>query len=87
VLELTPRQRVTSLQRHATLVNWAEAAVGSPQEWIDELQYVVNNRITEVLDIETRGDRIIEVISTFSPGQYISTDGNLPWEMSTPQPF
>ena len=36
--ELTSQDYSTEPQMHETLVNWAEAAVGSPQEWVWEMQ-------------------------------------------------
>lgn len=85
-LELTSSEQATTPQRRA-LVNWAEAALGSSNEWVAELQHGVCTRVAETVSTEACNDDIIGILSTFRPGQFVSADGHFPWETFTPQPF
>lgn len=79
-LELYPKQQqATALQKQETLVNWAEAAVGSTQEWIIEWNYGGNNRIAEALSSEACSSGSVEMMSQINPGHFMSTGGNIPW--------
>lgn len=85
-LELHPGQPMASLQGSTTLVNWAEAAVGSPQEWLSELQCDVQSCLADVVGNEEPKDLITGLLSTFDSGQFVP-DGRVPWKASPPDPF
>lgn len=81
-LELNPKQlQARALQKQETLINWAEAAVGSTQEWIVEWKNGGNSRISQALNSEMSTGGPIEELSQTSPGHFMSTaGGKIPWD-------
>ena len=85
-LELISQDYSTKLQMRETLVNWAEAAVGSPQEWAWELQQCGSQGDAETAN--TDGSfQILDIMSKLSPGRFVSTGSNTPWAAVTPHAF
>ena len=76
----------TRPQLGETLVNWAEAAVGSSQEWTWELRQCGSPKDAETVNTDN-SLQILDVMSKSSPSRFLSRDEKRVWTTATPQAF